>query len=354
MPGAGPCAECAGEADVQAKLALGAVNDPLEHEADRVAEQVLSRVQGAAPGAAAPSIQRFSGSGGGSPAFAPESVTSALRGAGMPLDRGLEREMSLKFGHDFSAVRVHRGALAERSAAEVDARAYTVGNNIVFAAGQYSPASDPGRRLIAHELTHVVQQRLGAGQTDSGGSGAAVQGQRVQRQSFGSAPGSASASPSSASGSSPAPAAAAAVESIDVRATHIGGILSSLPIWHLFVIHKNAAGVESYYRGGPGGPPAAGAAAGAYGTIVSTHGAYLADTVDWSPGAPSVTVMSGAACHGKGACFAAELNRIDGTRTPYVPTGPNSNTVARTILAGCGVPQSKPVAIAPGWNSPTL
>jgi hypothetical protein len=66
--------------------------------------------------------------------------------------------MEQRFGHDFSQVRVHTDAQAARSTRAVDALAYTVGQNIVFGAGQYAPATAMGRKLLAHELTHVLQQ----------------------------------------------------------------------------------------------------------------------------------------------------------------------------------------------------
>ena len=149
-------------------------------------------------------------------------------------------------------------------------------------------------------------------------------------------------------GGAPVPGAACKV---DVRATHIGGILSGLPIWHLFVVTTDGAGTERYYRGGPGG---SGGAPAPYGTIITNDGLYVAGTVDWSPGAPSTTVQSGAAACGHDACLAAELRRIDGTATPYAPTGPNSNTTASTILANCNIPRGKPVWIAPGWDDPAI
>ncbi len=70
--------------------------------------------------------------------------------------------MERRFGHDFSRVRVHTDAAAEQSARDVNAHAYTVGTDIVFGAGRYAPGSGEGRRLLAHELTHVVQQSGGA------------------------------------------------------------------------------------------------------------------------------------------------------------------------------------------------
>ncbi|UUZ68711.1 DUF4157 domain-containing protein [Polaromonas sp. P2-4] len=71
--------------------------------------------------------------------------------------------MEQRFGHDFSRVRVHTGGVAEQSTREVNANAYTVGHNVVFGAGQFSPGTNYGRRLLAHELTHVVQQSSSAG-----------------------------------------------------------------------------------------------------------------------------------------------------------------------------------------------
>jgi hypothetical protein len=81
-----------------------------------------------------------------------------LRSGGQPLDRTTQGFMESRFGHDFSSVRVHTGGDAAASARSLNAHAYTSGNHIVFAANQYRPATEPGRRLLAHELTHVIQQ----------------------------------------------------------------------------------------------------------------------------------------------------------------------------------------------------
>src|SRR6185503_7812734 len=66
--------------------------------------------------------------------------------------------MESRFGRDFSQVRVHTGAMAAASSQSIQALAYTSGNNVVFGAGQYAPGTESGKRLLAHELTHVVQQ----------------------------------------------------------------------------------------------------------------------------------------------------------------------------------------------------
>ena len=94
---------------------------------------------------------------------APASVDQVLASPGKPLDPLLQRDMEQRFGHDFSKVRIHSGAAAEQSARDVNARAYTAGRNIVFGSGQFSPGTQEGRRLIAHELAHVVQQSGPAG-----------------------------------------------------------------------------------------------------------------------------------------------------------------------------------------------
>jgi len=82
-----------------------------------------------------------------------------VRSSGKPLDRGTRSFMESRFGHDFGRVRVHTDARAAESARAVNAHAYTVGHDIVFADGRFDPSARAGRRLLAHELTHVVQQR---------------------------------------------------------------------------------------------------------------------------------------------------------------------------------------------------
>jgi hypothetical protein len=89
---------------------------------------------------------------------APPIVHDVLRSSGEPLDAAIRRDMEPRFGHDFGRVRVHRDALAAASARAVGAHAYAVGSNVVFGAGLYSPATEVGRSLLAHELAHVVQQ----------------------------------------------------------------------------------------------------------------------------------------------------------------------------------------------------
>jgi Domain of unknown function (DUF4157) len=114
-------------------------------------------------------LQRSAGNGGVAQLLAEDqeaadgsSVKDVVgRGGGQPLDDGLRTDMEGRFGTDFGGVRVHTDGQAAASAGAVNAHAYTVGNDIVFGGGRYDPASSTGQRTIAHELTHVVQQRSG-------------------------------------------------------------------------------------------------------------------------------------------------------------------------------------------------
>jgi hypothetical protein len=90
---------------------------------------------------------------------APAIVHRVLQTQGQPLDASARAPFERRFNHDFSRVRVHADGNAASSAHAVNSLAYTVGRDIVFGAGQYDPRSAQGRRLLAHELTHVVQQR---------------------------------------------------------------------------------------------------------------------------------------------------------------------------------------------------
>jgi outer membrane biosynthesis protein TonB len=89
---------------------------------------------------------------------APCAVTDAIHSVGSPLDADTSGFFKQRFSHDFSAVRVHDNEKAADAARAIDARAFTVGNDIVFKRGAYQPATFEGRRLLAHELMHVTQQ----------------------------------------------------------------------------------------------------------------------------------------------------------------------------------------------------
>jgi hypothetical protein len=156
----GECEECSKKQrlGLQPKLMVNEPGDIYEQEADRVADQVMATSAHPAVSGAPPRIQRFAGQPAGQAKAAPASVDRALASPGRPLEPALRQDMEQRFGYDFSRVRVHAGATAEQSARDVNADAYTVGHNIVFDAGGFAPGTHQGRRLIAHELTHVVQQ----------------------------------------------------------------------------------------------------------------------------------------------------------------------------------------------------
>lgn len=131
---------------IQTKLIIGSSNDKYEQEADRIAEHFVNMLE--------PEVQR--------PAVDTEEAHRAKEadpGNGRPLSSSVRAFFETRFGHDFSRVRVHTGSRAAGLAQEVNSRAFTIGHDIVFGANQYDPGTDQGSKLLAHELTHVVQQR---------------------------------------------------------------------------------------------------------------------------------------------------------------------------------------------------
>ena len=120
-------------------------------------------------------VQRTAGNGAAAGLVEERSpVLDVVSGGGATLDEPVRRDMESRMGHDFSDVRVHTDAAADHSARSVSAHAYTVGSNIVFQRGAYDPGSTAGRTLLAHELTHVVQQRSGPVDGTATGSGVRV------------------------------------------------------------------------------------------------------------------------------------------------------------------------------------
>jgi Domain of unknown function (DUF4157) len=181
---------------VQAKLRLGALNDKYEREADRVADQVM-REQGPPPQSACdsldgpeavqrkcaacssggsglcpeceeelqrhalpvtPLVQRKTlGSGAGT--NVPSIVNDVLSSSGQPLGRTTRAFFEPRFGHEFGSIRVHADSKGAEAARSVDAGAFTAGVHIAFASGRYCPDTGNGKELLAHELTHVIQQQ---------------------------------------------------------------------------------------------------------------------------------------------------------------------------------------------------
>ena len=182
------------DAPTRPQLQIGAPDSPLEREADVVAARVMRGASGVAPiaaGGSAPGVQRKCAGCGecaeckkdkddetltihrraapgatGSPRQRGSDTVGALlhSDAGKPLDAATRGFFEPRFGQDFSGVRVHTGARATESAKSIDALAYTAGDHIVFRDGQFSPATQGGKTLLAHELAHVVQQSGATGQ----------------------------------------------------------------------------------------------------------------------------------------------------------------------------------------------
>jgi hypothetical protein len=168
------------EGAIQTKSAITKPGDEYEQEADRVAEQVMRLPE--------PQLQRASvcregcpkcqmeelghgherlhlervGSGHWGQTELPPMVHEVTRSSGQTLDPAVRGFMEPRFRCDFSRVRIHTDSVAASSAHAVNANAYTLGQHIVFDFGQYAPASNHGKRLLAHELAHVAQQHSGA------------------------------------------------------------------------------------------------------------------------------------------------------------------------------------------------
>ena len=188
----GGCPKCAEDHSetIQTKLTISTPGDQYEQEADRVAEQVMrmpatSHQRSAEViESAGPDLSRRSLGGSSPPPDGSPLMTEVLRSTGQPLDQSTRSLMQSQFGHDFTRVRVHADDRAAESANSISARAYTVGDHIVFGAGEYEPGSSRGRQLIAHELTHVVQQTI-----PSNSSSARKDGRGVTAVGGGPAPG---------------------------------------------------------------------------------------------------------------------------------------------------------------------
>ena len=184
---------------LQAKLTINQPGDEYDQEADRIADQVmrmelpnaLSRPQGSSkPGSVVQrkcaeceeeektqreaDVDRVA-------ATAELMVEEVMRSPGQPLDANTRAFFEPRFGFDFSRVRVHADMAAGHAADRLGAQAFTIGTHIAFALGRHEPQSAEGRRLLAHELTHVVQQ--GGGSRDVGPAAMGPQVQRLVRTS---------------------------------------------------------------------------------------------------------------------------------------------------------------------------
>jgi len=162
---------------IQTQLTINQPRDEYEQEAEKLSERVvqMSESRGHGTGVSSgmsPECQAESpvqkqvetsktqriGLSDSERIAVPPIVHEVLRSSGQPLDSATRAFMEPRFGHNFAKVRIHTDERAAESAKAVSARAYVVGNHMVFGGDQHKPGTESGRRLLAHELTHVVQQ----------------------------------------------------------------------------------------------------------------------------------------------------------------------------------------------------
>lgn len=168
------------QAFLQAKLAVNTPGDQYEQEANTIADKIVqdsgNGLQQKEPGQAGQSLKyhppaaaitpKLQAKGGAGQAASPqlESKLSSSAGKGNSLDANTNALMGGKFGADFSHIKIHTDNDAVNMNREINARAFTVGSDIYFNKGQYNPASPDGKHLLAHELTHTLQQGAGSSQ----------------------------------------------------------------------------------------------------------------------------------------------------------------------------------------------
>ncbi len=184
---AGPTGECAGcrRKGVQTKLRISRPGDKYEQEADRVAATIMRAERSSLPAISKidaavfqrQPIEEEEEEEAGGPVTkselmsmkevpghshtvtpAVERAVSNMEGGGSALDRNTRQVMESRFGHQFGAVRIHTDGRADATAKQINARAFTIGRHIGFASGEYQPHTPEGQTLLAHELTHVIQQ----------------------------------------------------------------------------------------------------------------------------------------------------------------------------------------------------
>ena len=137
---------------IQRKLSVGSIHDPLEVEADQMAARLARHSASGTPPLSNASKANLQAS------EAPAVVEQAMTASGRPLDHAARSQFEARFGRDFGGVRVHTDPAAAVAADAISANAFTMGQEIFFAAGRFDPHTREGQRLLAHELTHTVQQ----------------------------------------------------------------------------------------------------------------------------------------------------------------------------------------------------
>jgi hypothetical protein len=298
--------------------------EPAELEAEQLARSALLRPSAVESKATANRPQLTSGSHGAA------RMHFGL-GDGEALNGPIRKDLEPRFGHDLAPVRIHHDDGAGREAKRYEARAFTVGTDIVFARGEYAPETQSCRSLLAQELAHVVQQTGATAPLPGHSSGVGRIRGVLQRAAFTDDIGALPSGPDCQG-------------TIDVRAGTIAKPWDVLAVSHLYIVYTSRSGSSYAFRGGPDRIGAG------YGHIETACGPYDEHFSDYDTSAPSVRVYSGPDACSKAACFKDQLQMIAATDTVYVPTGPNSNSVVAQLLRGCGLPLHMPVVTAPGFN----
>jgi LysM repeat protein len=178
------------ELQIQFKLSIGYANEPLEHQADAMADKVMrmpetpfvqrkcahceeeEKVQRKPLSAYITPLIQTKGADGGTASDTVTSQIKATKGSGSSMDRPTQSFMESRFGTDFSSVKIHTGDYAVQLSRQLDAQAFTVGSDIYFNEGKYNPGVENGKHLLAHELTHTIQQgNVAAGKIQKRGGG---------------------------------------------------------------------------------------------------------------------------------------------------------------------------------------
>ena len=311
------------------------VDSPLEREADMVADRIMAMPSKTGE----PRVQRMCGDcanelrrqpmegdeeeeelqlkpEAGGPRTAGAAVAAAaVAHGGQPLSPAERAYFEPRFGRDFSDVRVHDDPRAHAAADDINARAFALGSHIACGRGEYAAGTARGRHLLAHELTHVLQQKGIIG--------------LLQRSC--AIPVSRESGP-------------ACSGRIDVRAGEIS--LPNLSFFHLFIVFIDSTDTAYGLRGQPQQDPPG----GGYGKVETSCGLYEPGFIDYDERAPSVTVYEGEDACNKVSAMIAHLNEIPRWSIPYSPNGPNSNSVVASMLRRAGLPLEKPNVAAPGFD----
>lgn len=272
----------------------------------------------------------------------PPVVHEVLRSTGQPLDTATRGFMEPRFGHDFSHVRVHTDARAAESARAVNALAYTVGRDVVLGAGQYAPATNAGQRLLAHELTHVIQQ---------GGNARALQQdsklgeendryeQEAERSSAQCMSGAQVQSPSM-------------ISSPLIQRTKVCSKRLEAPVLGWFFNHSyidDTGSDNCLGRNKPGNYAIQTLVSGNFVKGCAAKTATSTDPGDHEPNVKQCDAKPGVKDLSR--CLLDAYNSYADPSLYKNPFGPNSNTFAATLAKTCCADgSSKGLGLVPGWN----